>query len=258
MKIATIFAFFLYSQLANANAVTNINLPNPSSCLSQVGIATIQPGCLDNSCSNLLNATLVIDATNFNALSGDCCNHCIGEGDQHAEDSMGKQVTIGPCLARTINSCTRKKTLCNPNICIWKGGSTQYSCEYIGTSPQIELFTIKGANYGANFTMGLRNSVKSITPYIVGTDLPIGTLDAYNCNKFQSFNARSGFSASKSPGLAGVINWVLSDDTSESKIFIACEPYGILNYKVDIRGSDFTGLCKNSITRIVGGIGVCI
>jgi hypothetical protein len=236
-------------------AKTSISLSNPGSCMAQTGIATIQPSCLDNSqtftiagdcCSSTLNATLAIDATNFNALSGDCCNHCIGEGDQHAEDSTGKQITLGPCLARTTNSCLRQKSLCNPNICIWKGGSNQYSCEYVGVSPQIQLFTIDDANYGVNFTLGLRNSVQTITPLSNG--VPLGTLDAANCNKFTSFNSRTGFSVSKSTGLKGVIVWTIADDISESKIVIDCEPYGELNYEVDIRGNNFSGLCKNSIT----------
>jgi len=244
-----VFALFLL-QFTNAR---NILLDSPGNCVTQTGTITVQPSCNSNyetftvtadCCSATNVATLIIDASNFNATSGDCCKRCIGQGDQHAEDSEGNQVTLGPCMGRALNSCKRMQLECDPNLCTWKGGSGPSSCQYNGPSPQIQLFNVLSENYGVNFTLGPINRVASITPFVLNSNIPLGTISGTDCN-FVSLNTRPLFSAVKSSGST----WVLTDIMSDSKVIVTCDnSFSSLDYVVSVR-NDIIGLCENSLTN---------
>ena len=213
--------------LANASSPGTVILPSPGTCITQVGQVSVQPTCLSPGttqtwsvepacCSKALVSTLVINNTVVAPL-GDCCKRCVGAGDQHAEDSNGYQVTLGPCLAQLQNSCTRQKSLCTPGMCIWRGNVGAFSCEYVGVSPQIQLFQI--ADYGFNFTLGLKNAVQSMTAWVDGTAL--GTVSATNCQVFSTFGTRNGFSVTKHVGTGQVV-WNVVDAQTESSVQISC------------------------------------
>jgi len=252
------FIAILLAYIVSASSPGTIILPSPGSCITQLGSVSVLPTCFNTGvsktwivepacCSRNLVSQLAINTSVF-APSGDCCKRCVGQGDQHAEDSYGNQVTLGPCLAQPPGSCNRLESLCNPSMCEWRGNIGAFSCEYTGVSPQIQLFAI--GDYSFNFTLGLKNSVQTMTA-VLG-DSALGTINADNCNSFTILGTRTGFSVTNKVQSQAVV-WTVVDAQTESQVQITCSTsgqyVGEIGYSVAVRGTDFTGFCKNSVTN---------
>ncbi len=237
----------------------HVDLPFPGACIRQTGVAEVFPSCLNNGeiftvegdcCLANSGATLILDASDFNATSADCCGRCVGQGDHHAEDSEDRITSLGPCIARKGDTCIRKKSLCDQTLCKWVGGKGASPCRYKGPSPQINLLTVVNGNYGVNFTLGSRNNVVTITPFALQNNAALGYLSGTNCQSFSKFGSRSGFKISGKPAGGGAVNWTVKDTQSASQMNITCQPYGTLDYQVWVNTAfDFSGYCNNSKTE---------